>query len=240
MCRINFSLPYSLGLFLLLSCCSCHSYGQESRQLTIQGKTELIVTELPFSVLAPPDNPQKTLFFWTVPPGAEVVDNGAELKVIRFAGNHLFQCRVVTWTPDGFQQETYQLRIRFQSPEPIPPPPPPVPPEPPEPPTPEVKTLWLVVVEETADAKEDRAAWLTYAPLVDYFKAKKHRFRVIDKDVKGPDGQPPRELQPYIAAAQVGPLPFLFLVNESGDVLYRGGLPSTPADLLSLVKKVGG
>lgn len=230
--------PFVPFAWLLLCCCAVpvSVASGDDGGLVVVGKTELLVTEVPFTVTAPAGDPKKTLYFWSSPAGAVTVDKGSQLVVTQMAGRGQFDVKIVGWTPEGFTQEFLSLVVRVAGPEP-PPPPGPLPPDPPAPP---VQTLWLVAVEESAEAKADRAAWIGYAPLRDYFQSKGHKARIIDQDVKGPDGQAPADLAPYLAGAKGQPLPYLFLVDQAGTVLYRGGLPATPAALLALVKKVGG
>ena len=213
--------------------CTGSAVAQSSEvSLRIEGKTELVVAELPFSVLAPVGDPKKTLHFWTFSAGVEAVDKGHELHVLKMSGRQLFQVRIVEWSPDGFTQKFGKLYIRLAASEPPPPEPGPLPPK--------VKMLFLVAVEESREAKADRARWLTYKPLHDYMRNRGYKARIVDKDVKNANGQTPEDLAPYLLAAQGNPLPYLFLVTQDGDVLYRGGLPSSPAQLLALMQKVDG
>lgn len=196
--------------------------------LVIVGKTQLVVTELPFSIKAPNDDPKKTLYFWSAPGDATAIDQGATLQVTQYSGTHTFYVKQVKWTPDGFGVATGNITVRFQGDNPTPPPPPPV------------GSLWMVIIEETSQASKNRAAWLNDKELVAYFKESNHHFRVVDKDVVGPDGTPPSPLVGYLNGAKGKTLPYVFLVNQSGDVLYRGAVPETPAEMLALIRKAGG
>ena len=100
--------------------------------------------------------------------------------------------------------------------------------------------LWVVIIEETSEAASNRGAMLSDAKLIDRMNAKQHRFRVVDKDVVGPDGKPPADIARFLDRSKGKPLPQLFLVDEKGAARFAGDLPKTAADLLALIQKVGG
>jgi hypothetical protein len=100
--------------------------------------------------------------------------------------------------------------------------------------------LFVVIIEETSDAVAGRGAMLTDKSLSDRFKEKGHKWRVVDKDVIGSDGNPPADVKRFLEAAKGKPLPQLFLVDEKGGVLKQLNCPSKVADLLAEIKKVGG
>lgn len=111
----------------------------------------------------------------------------------------------------------------------------------PDPDTPATPTkLWVVIVEETAEAASNRGAMLSDSKLIDRMNQKQHRFRVVDKDVVGPDGKPPQDIARFLDKAKGKPLPQLFLVDEKGHPRYSGDLPKSAAELLALIQKVGG
>jgi hypothetical protein len=121
----------------------------------------------------------------------------------------------------------------------------PVPPTPPGPgpkPDPIVTptALWgFVIVEETADAVAARGTLLADTMLSGLLKSKGWKWRVVDKDVVGADGNPPADVLPALNAAKGHGYPQVFLVDVKGNMVYQGDLPKTPADLVSLLKKWG-
>jgi hypothetical protein len=117
------------------------------------------------------------------------------------------------------------------------PPPPPTPPPPPPPVA--VGKLWLVIVE-TPSGAAGRGKLLADPALQALVKARGHRLRVVDADVRGPDGNPPADVAPYLDRAAGKTLPQLFIVTEAGAVLFAGALPETGAALAELVKAKGG
>jgi hypothetical protein len=125
-----------------------------------------------------------------------------------------------------------------EPPPPGPPPPDPVPPAPPGPVTPQ--KLWVVIVEETADAVATRGAFLSDQTLRKFMEAHGHRWRVVDKDVVGTDGKPPEDVQRFLADARARKLPMLYLVNAKGQTVHQEPVPATAAELLTLLKKWGG
>jgi hypothetical protein len=103
-----------------------------------------------------------------------------------------------------------------------------------------VAKAWIVVIEETQEASAQRGKFLEDRALVDYVAGKKWAVRVADKDAKGPDGKPPADLAPYLTRASGKQLPQMYIVSDARDVLYEGAVPATPADLLALLRKLGG
>jgi hypothetical protein len=71
-------------------------------------------------------------------------------------------------------------------------------------------------------------------------KDKGHRWRIVDKDVTGADGQPPADIKKYLDAAKGKAMPQLFLVDEKGKARYAGDLPTKAAELLKLLEAWGG
>jgi hypothetical protein len=119
---------------------------------------------------------------------------------------------------------------------PVPVPPAPVPPPIPPEPKPVAGPLWLVVVEETGDAKPDRGAfWRSPFTLA---AVKGHTVRRTDKDAKDKEGNAPADLAPYIARASGKALPQLYVVASNGAVLSEGALPASGAALQSLMSKL--
>jgi hypothetical protein len=125
-------------------------------------------------------------------------------------------------------------------PTPEPPKPEPIPPKP-DPPRPIAK-LYVLVIEETAEAVAARGAFLTHPELVRRFAEKKHQWRVIDKDVVDAFGRPPADVAPYLEQVRSRSLrlPRIWLIDQDGRVRLEDIAPATPAALLSMIDKVGG
>ena len=100
--------------------------------------------------------------------------------------------------------------------------------------------LTVVVVEETADAVATRGALFSDPALNARMKAKGHGFRVVDKDVVGPDGKPPADIKRFLDRASGKALPQLFLVDEQGKARFAGDMAKTAAELLDLITRFGG
>jgi hypothetical protein len=121
-------------------------------------------------------------------------------------------------------------------PGPTPPPPQPDPPAPPVTP----QKLFVVIIEETADAVVNRGTFLADKELAARMKEKGHKFRVADQNVTNADNQPPADLVRFLEASKGKSLPQLFLVDEKGKIIKQLNLPATPALLLEEIKRVGG
>jgi len=99
----------------------------------------------------------------------------------------------------------------------------------------------ILVVEETAEAANNRGQYFSNEALMGYIRAKcSHRPRIVDQDVKAPDGKPPADIAPWLALAKGKPLPQVYIVGGDGTVLFSGDLPKTPELLLSKLKEVFG
>lgn len=121
------------------------------------------------------------------------------------------------------------------TPIPVPPGPTPVPPGP----TPITKA-WLVIVEETEDASNNRGALMTDKDLVSYLQTKKWKVRITDKDVVDANGKVPTDLAPYITRAKSKGLPYHCVVDQDGKIRSEGTVPDSADDFLAILKKVGG
>lgn len=129
------------------------------------------------------------------------------------------------------------VQIGEDLPEPDPEPGPNPDPEPgPNPP----RQAHLVIIEETREATEARGKFFQDRPLAEYVSSKGWQTRIADKDVKSADGNPPRDLKPYLNRASGKKLPYLMVVGDAGKIYFEGALPETPATLLTLLKKIGG
>lgn len=115
------------------------------------------------------------------------------------------------------------------------------PPDPPVPPKPITsQKLWIVVIEETADATAARAALWTDEALSKRMAEKGHRKRLLDKDTISKSGQPDRAVKSFLDRAQGKQLPYLVLTDMDGTVVWEGAFPQTAPALIELLGKVGG
>ena len=131
-------------------------------------------------------------------------------------------------------------------PPPVPPPVPPGPgpgpgPNPPVPPTP-VARAWVLVIEETAEATARRGSFYGNRELVDYVKAKGWRIRPTDKDARDRNNQTPSDIKPYLDLVTKSGLrlPYTWVVAQDGTVRHQGELPSSPGELLAILRRIGG
>lgn len=201
--------------------------------IRVEGKTETVVTELPFWLHAPTT---ADLYFWTVPPGVEYQDKGDTLLVTKCPeGRHAFRIKTISvrWEDKKLVTDTGTKVLVMGK----------VLPDPPEPdpgpdpkPKPVIKDLYLLVIEETRDAANDRGVWLGYKPLTDLFARPNYHWRIVDKDVKDVTGKTPEWLQTYLSHADK--LPAVFLANQDGRILHSGPLPAGPADLVKIIREV--
>lgn len=125
---------------------------------------------------------------------------------------------------------------------PLPPGPTPKPPIPPGPTPPPVTPgkLMLVVFREASNATAVENIVITNQALNDYMRAKGHRWRILDKDVRDAAGQVPAEIAFYSKHSAGKTLPQLFVIDENRVVRTQVDFPATAADLLTLLPKLGG
>lgn len=116
----------------------------------------------------------------------------------------------------------------------------PQPPPDPKPPVWDDTPLIVLIVEETAQAAATRGALFADTALAARMADKKHRWRVVDHQVVGPDGKPPADVMRFLDAARGKALPQVFLVDGKGKTRYQGGCPAKASELLALLGKVGG
>ena len=117
--------------------------------------------------------------------------------------------------------------------------PPPIP-DPTPTPTPTASKMWIVVIEETANATQARGLFFADKALKARIDEKGHHFALADKDVKDAKGNVPSDLAPWLTRASGKTLPHLFLIAPDGATLYSGELPMTPGMLLALIQAKGG
>lgn len=97
----------------------------------------------------------------------------------------------------------------------------------------------FVIVEETADAANDRGAFLMDPGLAAAIKAQGLLHLVFDKDAAA-DPAFPAGLQGYAKRAAGQKLPRVFLTDAAGKLLFEGDLPASPADFVALLAKFKG
>jgi hypothetical protein len=147
-------------------------------------------------------------------------------------GTYYFALIVVSDNKIAVAKHTLVVEASQPTPDPQPDPKPD-----PLPPTPTGK-LWTVIVEESGQLSPVQGRIVTSKSIADWLASKgHHKAWVIDKDASNELGQQPASLKEYIARAKS--LPYLFLVSESGTVVYEGSLPESESKLLELLKKFG-
>lgn len=195
------------------------------------------------------DLPEKAGVLWDVMPvGKADLASSSDRSTLEFVappGTYQVELLVATVGKDGIP---ILSRVRKPitignapdpKPDPDPGPKPDPKPDPDPTPVPPAKA-WVVVVEETSDAAAERGKILTDKNLSEYVKGKGWKVRVVDKDVKDSQGQVPADLRPYFALAGGKQLPQMFIVDQDGKVRFQGLAPKTAAEVLAILKKVGG
>jgi hypothetical protein len=100
--------------------------------------------------------------------------------------------------------------------------------------------LFLVVVEETGEAVAGRGEFFADKALSSKIRDRGDSWRVVDKDVVGPDGKPPADVVRFLDLAKGKPYPSLFLVDDKGKTRFAGPMPAKPAALADLLTTYGG
>lgn len=112
-------------------------------------------------------------------------------------------------------------------------------PTPPDPPPVTGKAAAFVIVEETADAAGNRAAFLSDPALSAVIKAQGLKYQTFDQDAAKDRFFPPA-LKGYADKAKGKKLPCLFVTDAAGKLLFEGDLPATGAELAALLAKYKG
>ncbi len=175
--------------------------------------------------------------------------NGGKPETRTYSGKHVYTLDAshagageILIVPVGAERESDRIPITVDDGSgPRPPPDPIDPPPGPSPVTP--AKLFVIAIEETAEAVAGRGAMFADKTLAARFSEKGHRWRVVDKDVQGADGKPPEDVRQFLDEAKGKALPRLYLVSIEGGkrvVRYAGNAPTTAAGLLELLNKHGG
>jgi hypothetical protein len=116
-------------------------------------------------------------------------------------------------------------------------------PKPPTPPIPTEKLAWVVVVEESAEPPEDvdvAAIRLSGATgeIAAWAKASNVSWRMVDRDMKGPDGKQPAWFAPFANEAKDKRLPWLVGApsGTAGPPIISQRCPANVAGVLELLK----
>lgn len=104
------------------------------------------------------------------------------------------------------------------------------------------RAVTIIGIYETGEPFPALASYRTDKSFHDALKARGHTWRFVDQHVKGTDGQPPRDVAPFIADAQGKTLPRVYLNDtQTGKSLYAGSLSKDdPAAFLSLLDQYDG
>ena len=108
-------------------------------------------------------------------------------------------------------------------------------------PPPDIKILWSVVVYESDDV-DDAYPWLSNiltSGEIRKLTANNCKLLFADKDEVDESGQPPAVTKTWIARAVVEKrtLPWIYLVNQEGDLVVGQPVPKTVAEVVTLIQK---
>ena len=94
-----------------------------------------------------------------------------------------------------------------------------------------------VVIIEDVSARDELPYGQVQAMTLPDIRELPELFRLVDKDVTGPDGQVPPRLEPYVRAArEAGRYPWMMMVDQDGRSLWEGEVPESAADMRTLIK----
>lgn len=117
----------------------------------------------------------------------------------------------------------------------------PLPPNPPVPPTPTPAKLTIAIVEDPCCTPLKQKAVLADKGWRDRANASHNFIGVIPSTLIQIDtGKPPVFFQPYIDRAKGKTKPWLMFFAPNGTLLYEGAVPSTTAEMNSLLDTYGG
>jgi hypothetical protein len=99
--------------------------------------------------------------------------------------------------------------------------------------------LRVVIVEETKDATIARGRLVGSTELFKYMADQNIRWRIVDKDGRDAGGMLPNDVKTYVEDAASRTLPWMYVVDSTGKLQFEG-TPPAPAEVLTLLKKIGG
>jgi len=100
------------------------------------------------------------------------------------------------------------------------------------------KLYGWVLIEETSRPFKNRGQSLVKA--IEWSRANGVQHRVADQDVTTADGTTPADVAPYIARAKSKGVPQLYLVTETGAMLWEGAPPESATAWVELLNKYKG
>ena len=213
--------------------------GLASAQVSILGETKVEPNKL-VRLKVDGADPKAGLVWRVYPPNVDKATTGKGLlEFVAAPGAYRVELLAITLAPDGTTVIAEAVANVTIGSDPMPDPKPDPGPGPKPNPKPIAKA-WVVIVEETAEAREGRGKMVTDKDLHGYITGKGWKLRMTDKDVVDANGKTPTDLAPYVARAKSKGLPFFCVVDQDGTIRTEGALPETAADLLDALKKVGG
>lgn len=102
--------------------------------------------------------------------------------------------------------------------------------------------LFIVYVESDGNFVNNRGVFISSPEIVARIKDKGHKVRIVDKDVIGIDGQPPKDVKRFLDACVGKDYPQLFIVDQKGATLkqFDWSNDKQPTDLINILKSFGG
>lgn len=236
-----------LHLIAVMFLCLLFSTAAQAQDFKITGESKVSVNRL--VRLSAENVPEKSGLLWMVFPMDATIDIATTPEsIFQFVAPPGKYVVVATCFTGGGDKKivphTSRVVVEIVGSLPEPPKPQPDPgpapdPNPPVPPTPITKA-WVVIIEETEDARNNRGQMMLDRDLVAYIQAKKWKSRIADKDVVDSLGKVPTDLAPYINRAKTKGIPYYCVVDQDGKIRSEGTVPDTASEFLSLLKKVGG
>lgn len=188
--------------------------------------------------------PAGVVFSWIVPkqPGMTFRSSGA--SGFFFAQKTGVYYVGIAWmTPAGIDKTWCEVTVTITKPAPPPIRPPFKPPVTPQPPPPEQPASFMIgVVDANPTTSRDvMVAFISDQTLNDRMGKGKHVFEWVDRTGNDAFGKAVPEMAPWVKAAFVKPLPWVYIVERQTNVLrWDGPLPKTPAELNNKLMEIGG
>jgi len=157
----------------------------------------------------------------TGPAGSEICFTGPPGRYRIYVSAFTGPCE----SPTELSAEATTVIGEAPGPDPLPPPP--------------SNVAAVVIVIESSQQTPSQAAVILDKVWRTYLSGRKIPFRVVDPDVKDETGRVPSDLAPSLSAAKVTPGPDVCFVGADGSVTCKS-LPAIPADMLELLKRIGG
>ena len=166
---------------------------------------------------------------------------GEPLLLVRATKANLYLLQIMTAKNNQLMYVEHQINFNGDTPTPDPTPDPRPDPRPdptpgPTPPTPTTEPFAVLFIEETDSRTQDEAQAVLSETVINFIKERGwHRF-LLDKDIKDAEGRTPESVKSYIERGVAKGLPWMIIIDKSGEIIYEGTIVNL-SGVMEVLKK---